>query len=79
MAGLTKNQLANMVVDLRAERRELQEKVINLLIEKDESREKKPLPKKGTRNSKRMRKFKKLLDDPKSAWRVIEGGKGGVR
>lgn len=81
MAGLTKNQLAEMVVKLRAEKMELEAHLFELLQEKwlcFEGDKKHQLKKHTSHFKGRVKKIRKLLNDPRTAWKVIDGGKGGL-
>jgi len=87
MAGLTKNQLADMVVQLNEDLKSANFANGNLMrkngqllasIRKLEGKLSN-LKRKwdGTVNEKR--KFRKLLENPNAAWKEIDGGKGDVQ
>ena len=75
-----------MVVTLRAEKKKwmvevavLQDKIIGLLGERVESLKARGAQlEKCAMHSKKTKKFKKLMSDPNTSWKVIEGGKGGA-
>ena len=82
MAGLSKRQLAEMVCALRKVKIELLEENRDLSKQVRELQRKSYVPyrcKGEPITYKEMYEFRALLDDPRSAWKVISGGKGGAR
>lgn len=85
MAGLTKNQLADMVVQVRGELNEAEREIgFQMISNRELSKRVRDFNVGQLANSRRgtairVEKIRRLLSDPNAPWKVIAGGKGGVQ